>query len=200
MKIYREPDFVEDFRNKTPAVSSSTRQWMDEFICELGEQMYQNLGEAVDWEGDLHVIPGIEVSGFIPFTNGGLRLTLMARLEADADSSHYPAFPCVRKELAALTENMEHDFERVEGVPVAEAEHEQYWGFVDSWNEGCDAYVDYIFEVWQNMDKVQVQAYISLDDERTAVRNVWYVGELPDPIEAVEDLIPVIMTAWEGRI
>ena len=200
MKICKDWDFDEDCKFKLPVVSWTTRKWMEEFICELGERIYDSLGEATQWVGDLHIIPGIEVSGFIPFTNGGMRLTLMAQLEADADSSHYPSFPCVRAKLAELDKDMEQDYQRTYGASLNDAGTEQYHEFVDSWNDGCDAYVDYIFEVWQNMDKVQVQAYISLDDERTAVRNVWYVGELPDPIEAVEDLIPVIMTAWEGRI
>lgn len=200
MKIRKDWDFDEDCKFKLPAVSWTTRQWMEEFLSELGERMYLPLCESVDWEGDLHIIPGIEVSGFIPSTNGGMRLTLMAPLEADADSSHYPSFPCVRDKLAELDKDMEQDYQRTYGASLNDAETEQYHEFVDSWNESCDAYVDYIFEVWQDMDKVYMQVYISLDEDNTVVKNTWYVSELPDPIEAVEDLIPVIVTAWERKI
>lgn len=199
MRIYRRFDFVEDFRDKTPAVSPATRQWMDEFITTLGELMYDDLGESVEYESDLHIVPGIEVSGFIPSTNGGLRLILWAQLVADADSSHYPSFPCVRDKLAELDKDMEQDYQRKYGTPFNDAGIEQYHEFVDDWNTDCDAYVDYVLEVWQDMDKVQMQAYISLDDE-SVVKNTWYVGELPDPAEAAKDLKPVIMAAWERKI
>ena len=199
MKIYKQWDFHEDFEWKTPALSWGMREWMDAFLSELGELMYQELGESVSWEGDMRVVPGIEVSGFIPSTNGGLCLTLMAPLEAEADRSHYPPIPCVRKRLDQLTEEMEQDFERVEGVPASDAEHEQYWSFVDSWNESCDCYADYIFEVWQDMDKVHFQAYVSLDDN-TCVKNTWYVNDLPNPEVAASDLRGIIMAAWEEKI
>lgn len=197
MKIYKE---LYDFADKTPAVSPATRTWMDAFLCELGERMFQELGESVQWEADMRVIPGIEVSGFIPFTSGGLRLTLMAPLEADADRSHYPAIPCVREMLDSLTKDMEDDFKRVEGIPASEADSEQYWSFVDSWNESCDCYADYIFEVWQEYGRIKLQAYVSLDEERTCVKNEWFIGELPDSDTAAEELVPVIMAAWEGKI
>lgn len=197
MEIYKE---LYDFADKTPAVSPYTRKWMDAFLCELGERMYQELGESVQWEADMRVIPGIEEPGFVPLTSGGLSLALMARLEADADSSHYPSFPCVRQKLDELTKQMEQDFERVEGIPIAEAEHEQYWEFVDSWNDDCDAYVDYVFEVWQEYGRIKLQAYVSLDEERTCVKNEWFIGELPDSDTAAEELVPVIMAAWEGKI
>lgn len=201
MKIYKDPGFAQDFPRKTPMIEWGTRAWMENFISWLGEQMFNSI-DNVEWETDLDIIPGVEESGWIPFTDGGLRLVLTSRLEAEADYSHYPSFPCVRKELDSLSHDVALDFERVEGIPVADAEGEQYWEFVDSWNEDCDAYVEYVFEIWQGEyeDKVHMQAYISLDDERTAVRRTWYVGELPDPIEAVEDLIPVIMAAWERKI
>ena len=199
MRIYRRWDFTEDFRDKTPAVSPATRQWMDEFICELGEQMHGDLGMSVEYESDLHIVPGIEVSGFIPSTNGGLRLTLWAQLVADADYSHYPPFNCVRDKLDELSEDFEQSFLQDKGIAVEDAPEDMYYEALSEWNNSCAAYVDYILEVWQDMDKVQMQAYISLDDENV-VKNTWYVGELPDPAEAAKDLKPIIMAAWERKI
>lgn len=200
MRIYKDWDFDEQFVDKTPLLTWATRKWMMEFIITLGEDLYNYLGESVDWEAPLHIVPGVEQSGYIPLTNGGLKLILMASLEADADSSHYPSFPCVRDKLAELDKDMEQDYQRKYGAPLNDAGIEQYHEFVDDWNADCDAYVDYVLEVWQEMDKVHFQAYVSLDDDGTVTKNVWYVNELPDPYEAASDLRPIIMAAWERKI
>lgn len=197
MKIWSDDN---TFKDKTPAMSDKTREWMLDFICELGELIHDELCDSVSWDANLHVIPGVEVSGFIPYINGGLRLVMWAPLEAEADPSHYPSFPCVRQMLDKLTQNMEQDYQRTYGASLNDAEIEQYHEFVDAWNDSCDAYVDYVLEVWQYMDKVQMQAHISLDDDRTAMRRTWYVGELPDPVKTAEELKPVILTVWERRI
>lgn len=191
MNIYFEDS--ESFAAKTPAIPQEERKWMIDFIYELGEGLYDRLGESVFYEADLRIIPGIEESGFIPHTNGGLRLTLSAALEADADTSHYPAIPCVRNKLKELDKEMAQDFKRVEGI--ADADDDGVFDFVDSWNEGCDCYADYIIEVWYNMGRVQMQAYVSLDDS-TAVRHSW-LGELPDFEQEAAAMVHLIMDSWE---
>lgn len=178
----------ESFAAKTPAIPQETRKWMCDFTCELGERLYDRLGESVWWEANLCVVPGIEESGYVPFTNGGLRLTLTAALEADADTSHYPAIPCVRSMLKKLDKEMEYDFR-------ADADADDICDFADSWNESCDCYVDYIIEVWCSMGRVQMQAYLSLDDA-TVVRHSW-LGKLPDFEQAAAEMANLIMDSWE---
>ena len=196
MRIWK----TDDFKDKTPAISDATRQWMEDFITTLGESIHEKLGWSVEYEVLLDVIPGVEVSGFIPLTNGGLRLTMMAQLEADADYSHYPAFPCVRDKLDELSADLEDAFMQAKGASINDAPEDVYYEFLKDWNNSCDAYVDYVIEVWQNMDKVQMQAYVSLDRERTAVRNTWFVDELSDFEQAAKDIKPIIMAAWERMI
>ena len=201
MRVYYGPDFKTEFKRLTPVLSDETRAFMDEFMCALADQL-DDAGATSDHTFDettMRVVAGIHVSGWVPLMDGGLELCISTPLEAEADYSLFPYFPCIQRELDRLTERMEKDWES--GHPGEETGTEEFYEFVDLWNEDPE-FADYVLEIWKPEDRdiLIFQAYISLSEEKTCVRQEFDLDNLPDAEEAAKDLIGVIISTWEEKI